>query len=100
MVRWRAGGPSGYRRPAEEFLPVAVRAMTERDNSRAALGPARPRHLQRAPITEALIDFRVQPAEGLSTRKLEEAARRIEKEYPARSAVKTVQAKLGRGRGV
>jgi uncharacterized protein (TIGR04255 family) len=70
------------------------------ENSRAALGPARPRHLRRAPITEALIDFRVQPAEGLSTRKLEEAARRVEKEYPARSAVKTVHARLELGRGV
>ncbi len=74
--------------------------MTGEDDSRAALGPARPRHLRRAPITEALIDFRVQPAEGLSTRKLEEAARRIEKDYPTRAALKTVHAKLELGRGV
>lgn len=74
--------------------------MTGQDNSQAALGPARPRHLRRAPITEALIDFRVQPAEGLSLRTLEEAASRIEREYPARGAVRTVRAKLELGRGV
>lgn len=74
--------------------------MTGQDNSRAALGPARPRHLRRAPITEALIDFRVQPAEGLSSRQLEEAARQIEREYPARAALKTVHAKLDLGGGV
>jgi uncharacterized protein (TIGR04255 family) len=74
--------------------------MTGLDNSRAALGPAHPRHLERAPITEALIDFRVQAAEGLSLRKLEEAADRVKAEYPARAAVKTVRAKLELGRGV
>jgi len=47
-----------------------------------------------------LIDFRVQAAEGVSLRKLEEAARRVEREYPARAAVKTVHAKLELGRGV
>lgn len=74
--------------------------MTGQDSSRTALGPARPRHLRRAPITEALIDFRVQPAEGFSGRKLEDAARRIEREYPTRAALRTVRAKLEMGGGV
>ena len=54
----------------------------------------------RAPITEALIDFRVQAVEGLANEKLEEAARRVEREYPTRVAIKTVEAKLDVGGGV
>jgi len=74
--------------------------MTGQDSSRAALGPARPRHLRRAPITEAVIDFRVQLPEGFSSQKLEQAARRIEGEYPNRAALRTVHAKLEMGAGV
>jgi uncharacterized protein (TIGR04255 family) len=70
------------------------------DNRPANLGPARHRHLQRAPITEALIDFRVQSAEGLSSRKLEEAARRVKGEYPVQAQIKTVHARLEIGAGI
>lgn len=64
------------------------------------LGPARPRHLARAPIAEALIDFRVQLEEGFSVRKFDEAARQIEREYPIRGTIRTVLAKLDVGGAV
>lgn len=70
------------------------------DDSRGGLGPARPRHLKRAPITEALIDFGVQLDEGFSVQSLAEAARRTEKEYPTRAAIRTVLAKLELGDAV
>lgn len=63
----------------------------------AALGPARPRHLSHAPITEALVDFRVQLEEGFSLKHFEEVVGRLSKEYPTRGAIKTVRATVGLG---
>lgn len=63
----------------------------------SALGPARERHLARAPIAEALIDFRVQLEEGFSLQHFDDVVNRMLKEYPKRGAIKTVYAKLGIG---
>lgn len=53
--------------------------------------------MKRAPITEALIDFRVQLGEGFSVQKFEEVARQINREYPTRAVIRTVLAKLDLG---
>lgn len=70
------------------------------DGTQGRLGPARPRHLKRAPITEALIDFRVQLGEGFPVEKFEELARHIEREYPTKGKIRTVLAKLDIGGAV
>ena len=63
------------------------------NESRDELGSARPRHLGHAPITEALIDFRVQLEEGDSVQKFERVARQIKLDYPTRGVIRTVLAK-------
>lgn len=62
------------------------------ESARAALGPAFWRHLEHAPITEALIDFRVQLAEGFSISEFEPVVARLAKEYPERGPIKTLRA--------
>jgi uncharacterized protein (TIGR04255 family) len=64
------------------------------ENSRDRLGPAHPRHLGHAPITEAVIDFRVQLEEGFAVQKFEPVARQLEQDYPTRGVIRTVLAKL------
>lgn len=67
------------------------------ESTSAGLGPARSRHLARAPITEAVIDFRVQLSEGFSIRGFEPAIARLVQSYPGRAAIKTVHATVGLG---
>lgn len=62
-----------------------------------AFGPAQARHLAKAPIAEALIDFRVQLEEGTSLRCFDEMVTRLSKAYPKRGALKTVKATVGLG---
>jgi uncharacterized protein (TIGR04255 family) len=63
----------------------------------APLGPAVPRHLEHAPITEALIDFRVQLPEGFSIEKFEPVVSRFAQEYPGKGAIKAFHATVGIG---
>jgi uncharacterized protein (TIGR04255 family) len=72
----------------------ALSRMTGQANSRTDLGPARPRHLRRAPISEALIDFRVQLPEGFRREQLEAAVRRVEVQYPVHQALRAFRARL------
>jgi len=67
------------------------------DDRQGGFGPARPRHLKRAPITEALIDFRVQLGEGFSVEKFEDLARKVAQEYPTSDKIRTVFAKFDVG---
>ena len=67
------------------------------DDNLRGRGPARPRHLKHAPITEALIDVRVQLEEGFSVKKFDDCARQIGGEYPTRGVIRTVLAKLALG---
>jgi len=63
-------------------------------DSQGDLGPARHRHLKRAPIREALIDFRVQLAEGVTVQGLEQMAVQLEGDYPTKGIIQTLQAQL------
>lgn len=63
----------------------------------AALGPAFWRHLEHAPITEALIDVRVQLPEGFSISEFEPVVARLAQAYPGRGAIKTLRATVGFG---
>lgn len=67
------------------------------DDSQKALGPAHPRHLKRAPITEALIDFRVQLGNDFPVQRFEEVARRIKPDYPTEGKIRMFQAKIDMG---
>jgi uncharacterized protein (TIGR04255 family) len=62
-----------------------------------SLGPARARHLAKAPIAEALIDFRVQLEEAFSFERLNDIVSRLSKQYPKRVEIKKVEAKVGLG---
>lgn len=92
VVQHDPAGASDYNDGVER---MTIPAPT--DDNLGGRGPARPRHLEHAPITEALIDVRVQLEEGFSVKKFDELTRLVEGEYPTPSVILTVVAKLALG---
>ena len=52
-------------------------------------------HLDRAPITEALIDYRVQPREGVTASTFDAFAERFRSAFPTKVALQTFEARFG-----
>jgi len=52
-------------------------------------------HLARAPITEALIDYRVQPRDGVTAASFDGVVKRFQSAFPTKVAINTFETKLG-----
>lgn len=59
------------------------------------LNMARIRHLERAPIAEAVIDLRVQPNEGVSVDSFSPIAERLNGRYPVCTPIESLAARFG-----
>lgn len=77
---------------------LATPSMTA-NNSSAERDAARQRHLSHAPITEAVLDFRVLRSPTVSISRLEAATQTLASEYPIRLPMKMLEAKLSISKG-